>query len=1023
MFDGTCILGSRGKLLEGGGGGIAQKSLNEGIKMNGESAMKRGPSTEEMKRNFADPPISCRPHTRWWWMGNAITKEDLTWQLEQMHEKGIGGVEQVTMEPVYEKGNVPYLSEEHLDLLVHAVGEARKRGMEFSLNFGGPGWVIGGAWVKPADRSKNMVPTAVRLSGGRRYSGELPTRVGEVPRTGDLPARDVGPEDRLLAVVAAKLVDGRLEESSLVDLTSKVKGRSLRWYVPRGEWQLMAFWLMHTGQGHAIDHFDKKAMERYCEFLGGTFRKAFGREFGRTVESLFIDSFEVDLLHNGIYWSDGLLAGFREFKGYDLTRYLPAIWWDVGTITPKIRYDVNEYLHHVGLDAFFRTFLDWCEKNRVKGRIQPYGFATDILQGAGMAHIPEMEITAGEKDSVPWFDTRIGPKKYVASGARLYGRNVVSVEAYTYIHWETYRATLEELKIASDDFLRNGANKFYNHGYTCSPERDIAPSRRFESEVLISHTNVWWKYHRLLSDYVARCCYLLRQGRPMADVAVYLPLANQWTLDVRNPRRWTRNFDWGSLGKLLMANGYDFDLVNDDVLLKHARMEDGVIRVRDLEYRILLLPNIRSMPLETLERVRDWVHGGGAAVALERVPESSVGLRDYERKDAAVRAIAQEMFDLPSWRVNETARRDYGRGTTYHIRHVIDRQDVLEWHASALDPFLNVLRRHVGPDLGIDFVKEGIRENEGLSFIHRRLADKEIYFVTNIQDRAIDMLVSFRVAGKAPSEWNPHTGEVGWIPEYEERNGVTWIPLRMRPYESTFIVFGEPPGLARHVTGTSFSRVLNVDDREIEALATHNGVHTVRLDDGALLRKVVTGIPQPYAIDGEWQLELEGVGFQRVVLALPRLTSLTDDPRTKHFSGTARYQIEFRMPSDYLADGLRLELDPGLVGNIAEVELNGRHVGVSWMRGQGLDVTGLVKAGCNLLAIDVTNTLINRVSGLKDLPPVPEHLRARYGNDLRARTSGSRRLIGYEPLPNSGLLGPVLIKAARRVAIPLARQS
>ncbi len=997
------------------------KPSNHGIDINDESGREMARSTEEIRRGFADPPVSCRPHTRWWWMGNAITKEDLTWQLEQMHEKGIGGVEQVTIEPVYEKGNVPYLSDEHLDLLVHAIREAKRLCMEFSLNFGGPGWVIGGAWVKPSDRSKNMVPTAMRLSGGRLFSGKLPTKVGEVPRTGDRAARDVGPRDRLVAVVAGRVVDGRLEESSLVDLTSKVRGRSIRWRVPEGEWKLMAFWLMYTGQGHAVDHFNKQAMERYCEFLGGKFRKAFGEEFGRTVESFFIDSFEVDLLHNGIYWSDGLLAGFKEFKGYDLTRYLPAIWWDVGAITPKIRYDVNEYLHHVGLDAFFKTFLGWCERNGVKGRIQPYGFATDILQGAGMAHIPEMEVTAGEKDAVPWFDTRIGPKKYVASGAHLYGRNIVSVEAYTYIHWETYRATLEELKIASDDFLRNGANKFYNHGYTCSPERDIAPSRRFEAEVLINHQNIWWRYYPLLSDYVARCCYLLRQGRTVADVAVYLPLANQWTLDVRNPRKWTRGFDWGSLGKLLWANGYDFDLVNDDVLLNHARIEDGVIRVRDLEYRVLLLPNIQAMPLESLERIRDWVKGGGVVVALERVPDSSVGLEDYERKDAAVRAIVREMFDTPSWRVNETAPRDYGRGRTYHIRNVIDRYDVLEWHASALDPFLNVLRRHIQPDMGIDFVREGIRENEGLCFIHRRLPGKEIYFVANIQDRAIEMRVSFRVRGKAPTEWNPHTGEVRRVLEYEEKDGLTWIPLRMKPYDSTFIVFDEEVEPYRHAVDISFSRVLDVDEEGVEVLATRNGLQMVRLDDGTLLRKFVEGIPAPLAVDGEWHLELEGTGSPRLSLSLPRLTSWTEDPRTRHFSGTGRYRIEFDIPQVYLEEGLQLELDLGVVGNIAEVELNGRHIGVVWMRGRTLDITGMVAVGRNVLVIDVTNTLINRVSGLKELPPVPEHLRARYGGDPRARTSSSRMLIGYEPLPVSGLLGPVLIRASRRVFIPLTR--
>ena len=696
------------------------------------AAHAQDPREEEMRKHFANPPASCRPHTRWWWMGNAITKDDLTWQLQQMHEQGIGGVEQVTMEEVYEKGNAPYLSDAFFELIVHAIQEAKKRGMEFSLNFGGPGWVIGGDWVPPQDRSQNMVPTAVVIEGGRRFSGALPVAVGDAPPTGQLPARDVTPEDRLVAVVAGRLQEGCLLEASLVDLTPMVNGRRLDWDVPEGKWQLMAFWIQYTDQGPAVDHFSKAAMERYCEYLGGRFREAFGEEFGKTVDSFFCDSFEVALLHNGIYWSGDLMDQFAAFKGYDLTRYLPAIWWEVDDISPKVRYDVNEFLHHAGLEAFFRTFLDWCEANGVQGRIQPYGFTTDILQGAGMTHLPEMEVTAGEKDAVPWFDTRIGPRKYVASGAHLYGRNVVTVEAYTYLHWEPYRETLEELKIASDGFLQSGANKFYNHGYTCSPERDIAPSRRFGAEMVISHPNVWWPYYRLLSDYVARCCHLLRQGRFAADIAVYSPLANQWTLDVRNARKWTRGFDWGSLGKLLPANGYDFDLINDDVLQNHARLDDGVIRIGDLEYRVLLLPNIKAMPQESLERVREYVRGGGVVIALERVPECSVGLADYRRKDEAVCAIVKEMFDTPVWRRNPTAPRDYGKGKTYHIHHVIDRSDVLEWHASALDPFLNVLRKHVTPDFGIDFVREGIRENNGLTFIHRRSPEQDIYFVTNI---------------------------------------------------------------------------------------------------------------------------------------------------------------------------------------------------------------------------------------------------------------------------------------------------
>jgi len=31
-----------------------------------------------LKDNFLNPPIDCKPHTRWWWMGNAVTEEEIT---------------------------------------------------------------------------------------------------------------------------------------------------------------------------------------------------------------------------------------------------------------------------------------------------------------------------------------------------------------------------------------------------------------------------------------------------------------------------------------------------------------------------------------------------------------------------------------------------------------------------------------------------------------------------------------------------------------------------------------------------------------------------------------------------------------------------------------------------------------------------------------------------------------------------------------------------------------------------------
>ena len=95
-----------------------------------------GNSIAELQAGFLEPRMDCRPHTYWWWPGNAVTKEHITWELEQMCEKGIGGVLITSAAPsVYEKGNIPYLSDEHLEMLKHAVHTAKRLNMDVYINF------------------------------------------------------------------------------------------------------------------------------------------------------------------------------------------------------------------------------------------------------------------------------------------------------------------------------------------------------------------------------------------------------------------------------------------------------------------------------------------------------------------------------------------------------------------------------------------------------------------------------------------------------------------------------------------------------------------------------------------------------------------------------------------------------------------------------------------------------------------------------------------------------------------------
>ncbi len=968
--------------------------------------------------NFKNPPADFWPHTRWWWPGNPVTKEEITWQLEQMHSHGIRGVEQITMEPVYEKGNIPYASPVYFEMARHTVAEAKRLGMEVSFNFGGPGWIIGGDWVSEEDKSKDMVPTSVVVDGPAVFDGNLPVKLMKTKRSWEKYEPELLGDEILLVVVAGKISDSGIDPNTITVITLNVVNNKLKWEVPEGKWQIMAFWMKKNGCDNAVDHFSRDAMQRYCNFLGGKYREAVGDEFGKTVDSFFADSFELPNLSGGINWSTGLLEKFREKYGYDLVPYLPAIWWEVGELSPKIRYDVNEFLHTVGMESFFDSFLNWCGENHVKGRIQPYGFTTDNIEAAGKTHIPEMEITAGEKDIVEWFDTRIGPRKYVSSGAHIYGRETVSTEAYTFIHWERYRATLEELKIASDMYLRDGATKFYNHGFTYSPEKDVTPARSIPFAAFIHPQNVWWKYYPKLAEYIARSSYLLRQGDFAPDIAIYSPLANQWTKDVLNPRKWTREFDWGELGNLIIANGYDYDLLNDDALQNIATIENGNLRIRNMEYKILILPNVEAIPLKSMQFIERYVKSGGTVIALERVPEFSTGLKNYAETDREVQQLTANLFKSPAGN-DDNGYKLYGKGQTYQVKQVLDRTIWWDRRSSALDPFLNTIRKHVAPDFGIDFATESLRKNEGLTFQHRKLGETDIYFVSNMQDKQSAVPVTFRTKNRNIEKWNPYNGEISTVSHFKpDENGIT-IPLQLAPFESIFFVFspGEPE---KYISQTNLNEITAVDNTGFSGVATANGVYSATVKNGEKENTFtfqVADIPAIFNISGEWEMTLESTNFPKTTKSISQLESWTKDESTRNFSGTGIYKISFELPQNYFGDDIILLFDPGKVGEVAEVFINGQNAGITWMRSQNINITGLVKQGKNELKILVTNTLINHVSAMIEVPPVPVNLVERFGSAPSHNPGSLPREFGFQPLPASGLLGPVRIIPAEKVSV------
>jgi hypothetical protein len=306
--------------------------------------------------------------------------------------------------------------------------------------------------------------------------------------------------------------------------------------------------------------------------------------------------------------------------------------------------------------------------------------------------------------------------------------------------------------------------------------------------------------------------------------------------------------------------------------------------------------------------------------------------------------------------------RRFGKGT---IHHGAGLEQVLT--SLRVEPDVRVEGGAKFPCAAAGGGKVSIGDRGGIVFQHRRLPDREIYFIANTSTTPVDFPVSFRCAGRKPSFWNADTGRITMAAAFTQTNGRTHIPLHLAPSESTFVVFGEMIGA--EVAGAAAS-----NKPASETIATLEGPWTVSFNgQGAPAETVFETL-------GDWAAH--------------------PDDAIRHYSGTAIYQKSFTLPEP--VRGTRTVLALGKVADIATIEVNGRTAGTAWTTPWAIDITAAVRSGENTIRIHVTNSWHNR---LVDDAKRPENERQSYVSQPY-RDAGS-------VLRPGGLLGPVLIKRVR----------
>ena len=788
-----------------------------------------------------------------------------------------------------------------------------------------------------------------------------------------------------------------------IDLTDRLQpdGR-LNWDVPAGDWTILRIGYTPTGakngtapsegMGLECDKFSKEAFDAHWAGMMKLVLDDVGPLAGKSLTGSLIDSYEV----GGQNWTPKFRAEFQKRRGYDPLLFLPAFTGrvvDNSAVTERFLWDVRRTIADLFAENYYGHFQTLCHQAGLIAYNEPYTGPFESLQAGGAADIPMGEF---------WVDQPWVIAKLPASVGHIYGRNIIGAESFTsapgaHGRWQEDPYSLKAL---GDSVFCQGVNRYVFHRFAMQPWTNRWPGMTMgQWGTHFDRTSTWWEQGREWLKYVARCQYLLQQGRFIANAAYFCGQSAPAELRVGDPA---------------LPMGYDYDGVNADVL-KTAYVQDGKLVLKSgMRYRVLILPpNDRAMTPDLLRLLRGFVADGLTLVGAP--PTSSPSLDNYPQCDAEIKTFVTEMWGKADGKT--VTENKLGQGKVI-------------WGQTMAQVFNGL---NLKPDF--EYAASSVAK---LLYLHRLAGDTDLYFVSNQQDRRVQVDCTFRVSGKVPELWDAETGRICRAPVWREQDGRITVPLTLEQVGSVFVVFREPAGNTDHIVSaksvdqpaaspTSAWEIVNGEVGNI--LVSSPGPCAVELKTaaGKTFQAQVRNVSPPIEIAGPWDLNFPPNWGAPAQVILPTLASWTENTNSgvKYFSGTATYTKEIEIPADRLGANHSLRtlwLDLGKVKNLAEVFVNGQPLGILWKPPFRVDISSVARPGKNKIEIKVTNLWPNRLIGDEQLPADTEWNGIQIKRIPQWVTEGKPSPTGrltfttwhhwtkeMQPL-ESGLLGPVTLR-------------
>lgn len=725
--------------------------------------------SEELRRRFRKPDASDRPAPFWIW-NEAITPEQIRYQLGELKARGFGGAF------VHARPGMltEYLSEEWWRLWSESLETAEEFDLKLYIydensypsGFAGghvpaalPDCIASGAAAEVYD-------LAAEAACRTALPGSLPGLIkawAVEPEDGGANGGTDGDTDRATGVWRSPADAAAGPLRVLADVTA----------VPLAEWErygrrFLVFTLRYPtpsrwlGGFTYVDLLRPEVTEHFLRTTHEQYRQRYGKHFGSRIPALFTD--EPEITNGNLYAQDDDLlpftywfaARFEELRGYSLLDHLPCLLFDVSGAGiardyRKVRYDFYSTIRELWAANSVEPISAWCREHGIAytghyvEHNWPHPFhrtspaIMSMYEYMDWPAIDMLHTHLLKEDGTDAHD--LVTVREAFSAANQLGKPRVLCEAYGAGGWES---CFEDFRRIGDWLTVHGVN-FLNQHLTFD---SIAGPRKRDHPQSFDWRQPWWEEYGRLNDYFGRLNAVLSQGGSFARVLVLNPTTSTFLMTPRQERdaAYRQGVEQTRRTVQLLSDAqWDFDLGDEFILERHGAVREAELRIGKRGYAVVVIPPaVRQLKASTVRLLESFLAAGGQVLAMG----DPLRYVDGEPDESGARLAAH-----PNWRRADTPER--------------------------LD---DALRRLLPPALV--WGRPG-NVRVGVAHLCRKLADgSALHFVVNSGPEPLDD--ELLLEGGQAERWDPWTGDCESAGE-SLPDGRVRLPVRLAGSDSLLL--------------------------------------------------------------------------------------------------------------------------------------------------------------------------------------------------------------------------------------------